>query len=381
MGDLTYKGSPFTTARTLAIIAFRAGLSWGPASAPPLPPMATDGPVLQFGANVPEPAPELPLAARLERMLRDRLTPTRSLLRRVAEELVAELATRPTAWQDTLPRALEEIDREQGWRAPIARLVASLRGLEEVRRVDGLQEATSTLALSELGRWLTSSSTDGAWSGRALAPGWRQPAFDPALRAAASRRPEAGTLLVAGVPSEVLLSALEDVLPPVRILLSPAGSTLPGREAAEALLAQGCSLTFVADAALPAEVARADAVWLGTEALGSEGFLAPTGTSTVLREAARREVPATLVTMSDQWAPQGQVRLPEWGQLEAWRLWEDAPPRIDLRAQPFEVVAWHPHLSIASDCGLQGHAEFAVSAMDVTDPHDCEASTPSQARS
>ena len=74
----------------------------------------------------------------------------------------------------------------------------------------------------------------------------------------------------------------------------------------------GLAVSVCYDSALHAALDRADRVWLGTEAIGANAFLARVGTRGLLEEAARREVPVELLATSDKLMPAGELSRPSW---------------------------------------------------------------------
>jgi len=332
--------------------------------------MTPSGPVQHFGSTAPSAAPREPLRARLAPLLGDRVAASALVARALAQELLLECVHTWSADaafdEDALRVALADVWSEQGWRGPVARLLRALEDAPGVARTDGIEGGLVRHLVSELGPWIQPGAEERAWSGRALAPGTRcvsrsapAPALAPDLQADA--------VVLVATPSEHVQACALAIDLEVTFVLSQGGPTFAGRPLAEDLVRAGRRVRFVHEAALPGLVGEADAVWFGTEAVGSGEFLAPHGAHTVLAEAERLGVPARLLATADLVMPGGALELPAWGETEAWRLWEDAPARMHLEAQPFAPCPFTAHLMVASERGLVRPAELAIGTLDTSD--------------
>jgi hypothetical protein len=334
------------------------------------PPMTPTGPVQHFGSTAPEGAPQEPLEQRLASLLRDRACPSSTLAQALAAELLRECvhawSAEPGFDEGALRAALEPIRREQGWRAPVARVLRALEDAPGVARVDGYEGDLVRHLVSELGPWIQGTGEGPHWSGRALSPGARWVTRSRPLAALASEL-ETGAVVLVASPSEHVEACAIGLETEVTFVLSQGGATLAGRSLAENLVRGGRRVRFVHDAALPGLVGEADAVWFGTEAVGPASFLAPHGARNLLAEAERLGVPARLLATADLLMPGGSLELPAWAEDEPWRLWEDAPSRMELEPQPFELCPFDPHLMVACERGLVRPAELAVGALDTSD--------------
>ena len=125
----------------------------------------------------------------------------------------------------------------------------------------------------------------------------------------------------------------------------------------------GVRLTLVYDAALPGLLGRADRVWLGTEAIGAQAFLAAVGTRLLLQEAERLEVRSAVLATSDKLMPRGALAPPAWGARDGWLLWEDAPEGVRLESQPYEPVALDLPEFFITEHGAGSATDLALRAL------------------
>ena len=150
-------------------------------------------------------------------------------------------------------------------------------------------------------------------------------------------------------------------------LLGEGGPDLSGRRAARELARAGVRVRLVYDAAMPSRVSGADRVWLGTEAIGAQGFLARVGSRTVLEEARRLEVSSTVLATTDKLTPGGELAPPIWGDRDDWLLWEDPPEGVRVEAQPFESIALASVDGFHTERGLEAPAALALRALATDD--------------
>ena len=101
-----------------------------------------------------------------------------------------------------------------------------------------------------------------------------------------------------------------------------------------------------------AAVRRADRVWLGTDALGTDEFLGRVGTGALVERAKELGVLTTVLATTDKLTPGGDLKLPDWASGEAWHLWESAPKDVEVEAQPFEPVGLEWVNGVATEVGL-----------------------------
>ena len=101
-----------------------------------------------------------------------------------------------------------------------------------------------------------------------------------------------------------------------------------------------------------AAVRRADRVWLGTDALGTDAFLGRVGTGALVECARELGVTTTVLATTDKLTPGGDLTLPDWAAGEAWHLWESAPRDVEVEAQPFESVGLEWVDGVATEVGL-----------------------------
>tara|TARA_R110002126_G_scaffold67964_6_gene171913 strand:- start:14135 stop:15244 length:1110 start_codon:yes stop_codon:yes gene_type:complete len=327
----------------------------------------------------------VPFAERLAPVAQDRVSSAADLVRELGGVLLEELIERPhgTDWRATRRRydaLLAPLRLAHGWRGPVARFLHAFDGVQHVAQIDGLAADPEELLAEEVGLWLggvdESSLTDSAhgggsqpWSGRPLGTGRRLPDRAGLARAAARTLGEGETILVPEGSETVvaaLIQATANGASPTA-LLGEGGPELSGRRAARELARAGVRVRIVYDAGLPSRVSGADRIWLGTEAIGAQGFLARVGTRTILEEARRLEVPSSVLATTDKLVPGGELALPAWGERDDWLLWEDPPEGVRVEAQPFESVPNSSVDGFHSERGPETPAALALQALATDD--------------
>jgi hypothetical protein len=298
------------------------------------------------------------LGERLNEVAADRSASARALVAETTEILLAWVLERPATWSwaeagRELESALSLWHAEQGWRGPCAVWIDSLRRAwhqgSEAPPAGDLPGPTAWFA-EELGLWIW--GRDGGlerepefaepWQGEPLGRGRRVPSRD-ALATHAARELEHGELvLVSGGYSESLVLALQAAQRAGRrpaVWIAEGAPDLGGRRMARELSRAGLEVELGFDLAAFEVLPRADRLWLGTEAIGAEAFLARIGTRALIETAERLEVPVEVLATSDKLVPGGVLRLPAGYARETWRLWDAAPEGVRLQSQIYETVA------------------------------------------
>ncbi len=312
-------------------------------------------------AGIPQAESDEPLAERLSSLVEDRAASAADVVRRAARTChgwLVEPSCADAGVGALLEQGLGELVESQGWRAPVARFRASLAAVADRTPDDGGPALREALA-SECALWLETAET-------LAGPGWDDAAERPRLRLPdrgdcarpllQGRAPiEEGEVFLVHGWSETVARGLELVqargLAP-EVIVSEGGPDLGGRRLARRLVASGMKVRFVYDAALVAAVRRADRVWLGTDALGTDEFLGRVGTGALVECARELGVPTTVLATTDKLTPGGELELPTWADGEAWHLWESAPKDVEVEAQPFESVGLEWVDGVATEVGL-----------------------------
>ena len=133
------------------------------------------------------------------------------------------------------------------------------------------------------------------------------------------------------------------------------------------LVSVGVRVRMVYDAALFTHVGSSDRVLIGVEALGAEGLVTRTGTTALLAEARRREVPTLALTTSDKVTPRAECSLPAWCASAAWLLWENAPEGVRVDSQAYEVAPQTLVDQFITEHGQLGAADLAMKALTHSD--------------
>ncbi len=273
------------------------------------------------GSEAP-PADARSLAERLESVAADRTGCADEVVRDAARE--AALWLRPRVAQESsraalaaeLRRGLVAWEAAHAWRAPCARFLG---------RLTARLEASSATAAA-LHAFLEEEARAAASERRSIVP------F--ALRSLARGE----RVLVVGY-SETVALAIEEAaragLAP-EVLVGEGRPELTGKRLARRLARRGLALRMTYDAALPGEVAGADRIWLGTDALDAHAFLGRVGDRVLFSVAREQGVPIELLATRDKLHPAGRADVPAWSEREPHLLWGDAPPGVALEARFLE---------------------------------------------
>lgn len=296
----------------------------------------------------PCPAEPGPLAARLEALAAERSACGAELVAAASRELLSWMRGRGPAWspeqaERELELGLASFARAHRWRGAVAHWLEALR--ECPQRPAGAREAL----LAELA----------SWTGEPLAP-----------RAALARQAAAdlgrAEIVVLLGPSDLgclaLLEAGRRGLDPLAVLGlgGPARAGLaPAREFARA----GVRVRLVPDLGLWSELAQADRLWIGTEAIGAGSFLAALGTRSLVAEGRRLELRVEGLATAHELAPGGRAEPPAPDAEDEWALWCEAPPGVELVATPFELVPLELVESWWTEVGREGAREFVLRAL------------------
>ncbi len=314
------------------------------------------------------------LAEQLAPLALERNAGADDVVRRVARAAHLWLAAEPQ--RTGAGEQLAVLERELGgiwaahaWRGPVAGLRAALAAAS--RAAAELRADEREVLLEECALWCDDRSaeeSEDTWSGVPLAPGVRLPdrARVAAPFLAGPDALERGEVIVVHGWSDTVartLEALQRAGFAPEAIVSEGGADLGGRRLARRLVAAGINVRFVFDGALYDAVRRADRVWLGTDAIGAQGFLARLGTRVLLQEARRNEVRSAVLATSDKLVPGGHLELPRWCEDEPWLLWERPPSGVTVVSQAYEAVPLDLVDVFASEFGLVDAAELAVRAL------------------
>ena len=312
------------------------------------------------------------LRSALNESTRDRTSAPRDVVLEAAGVLHEWLTDRDEEFGSAVDaRALEQglADwiQAHGWRGACARFVDSIRRTWHWSHTQEDLDPRTAL-LEELGLWTwTTPELLGApfWDGTPLGAGPRLAFEDEVQRATRDRLGRGHVVCVHGY-SERVATALETAqragLEP-EALVSEGGADGSGRRLARRLAKAGVRVSLCYDAALSDAAPRADRIWLGTEAIGANGFLGRVGTRRLLEEAARHEVPVELIAAGDDLVPGGQLELPAWCEDEPWLLWEYAPRGVQLETQLYERVSLDEVTVCLTEAGEETPTQFHLRAL------------------
>lgn len=310
----------------------------------------------------------------LEALAEDRVSSAAEVVRAASRVLLDWLMRQQAGWDwldagAELNRLLEPLARAHAWRAPLALWQSTLA---LACRQGASQECSSgprEMLAEELGLWLDGAEEqpagEQAWNGRPGGVGRRLPDRARCGLAPVEELEVGESVAVYGNSESVGLALLEahrrGLRPEVHV--SEGGPEMGGRLLARRLAEAGLCVRFFYDSALIQRVGHVDRIWLGTEAIGAQAFLGLVGTRLLLEEARRIEVPVTVLATTDKLCPQGELRLPSWGERDDWLLWEHAPSGVLLDSQPYEAVPMELAGHFSDEYGLGSAADLALRAL------------------
>lgn len=289
------------------------------------------------------------LSERLREGSLDRCATSRAVAQEAARSIQDWLEERPKGWgrgSAALDEAGSHLEAgwadwmaNQGWRGICARLIEDLRLRFHAAREHESAELRIVLA-EVLELWTGVEGARREFNDPANVRTEAGPVSHEAVVPHALRSLERSeTVLLYGYSETVLASLAAaqraGLFPEVVIGLGAGDES--GKRMARGLAAHGVSARLLWDAAAIAAVPHVDRVWLGTEALGSTSFVGLVGTTLLLAEAQRHEVPVSLLCTSDKLISASQVELPRWGSEERWNLWSHGPEEVQVESQPFEL--------------------------------------------
>ncbi len=331
-----------------------------------------------------------PLAQRLLELAHDRASSGGALVLDTSQTIHDWLLEQPDelGWNALgveLEQALREWIGEQAWRGTCALWLDSLRRAWHWGRAAQLESPPRNVLAEELGLWLWARDEDLAghpeldavWDGVPLSAGRRLPRRR-VLAGHAARTLEQGETVLATAFSESVMLALEAAQRSGRkptLLMAEALPNLDARRMARRLAQAGIPVHLCYDSGLLSAVPRADRIWLSTEGIGVEAFLARIGTRTLLEEADRREIPVAVLATSDKLVPGGELALPAWASRDTWLLWDDAPEGVQLESQCFEAVPLDLAPHFITEVGAESAAALHLRGLrlDVAAPCDAPA--------
>jgi len=312
------------------------------------------------------------LVEALSESARDRASSAASITVEAAERMRAWINAQDESWSFSAAAAdLEagwgEWAHHQGWRGPCAAWIDALRCTYREARDAGGAPGPRQALLTELDAWLAEAPADvprhqGESREAGFAARTRLGRPEDVCPHALRRLGREETILIHGYSETalgVVTAAQKAGLFP-EVLLAQGAADQSGLRSARHLANHGVRVRLAWDVAVVANVDEVDRIWLGTEAVGAGAFLAPVGTSLLLEQAERLEVPAAVLCTVDKLVPGGSVQLPPWGEEESWNLWAYAPEGVELSSQPLERVDAEKIGLWLTEAGEETLAEFCT---------------------
>ncbi|HEV8663419.1 MAG TPA: hypothetical protein VGT06_09820 [Candidatus Methylomirabilis sp.] len=177
----------------------------------------------------------------------------------------------------------------------------------------------------------------------------------------AARLTAAARTIVTISSSSTVLAALTRLAAghPLHVIVGEGRPALEGRRLARSAARVGCRATLVADAALPGEVRRVDAVLLGADAVLRGSAINKVGTYPLLLAARDAAVPSYLLADGSKLVPDPLAPLIRLPVRDPRRLWRDSPPRVAVARTDFEMVPLSLLSAVVTDEGPMAPAAAA----------------------
>lgn len=168
----------------------------------------------------------------------------------------------------------------------------------------------------------------------------------------AARLPRRATILTYSYSSTVL-AALRAVTRRLdRVILSEGRPLYEGRLMAERLAAAGLRVTLIIDAALPEQVAAADVVVVGADAVLAQAYFNKVGTRQVQEKARRGGKPFFILADTTKLLPPLLEPFHRIEERAGRELWREAPTSITLVNRNFERIPLEPGVALLCERGV-----------------------------
>lgn len=140
----------------------------------------------------------------------------------------------------------------------------------------------------------------------------------------------------------------------VRLSCAESRPGLEGRLLASRLAVRGIPATVYADAAIAHALADADAVMLGADAIGANGFVNKTGSRMLIAAAAQQGVPVYVAATRDKFVGAALASRLTMREGAAGEIWDTPPRGVTVRNPYFEVTPLDGVTAVISDAGILG---------------------------
>jgi len=143
-----------------------------------------------------------------------------------------------------------------------------------------------------------------------------------------------------------------------RVLLSEGRPMYEGRLMAERLAAQGIPVTLYLDATLPAQVASADAVVVGADAVLAGRYFTKVGTGLFQEQARRTRKPFFVLADTSKFLPPALEAFHRVEDRPADEVWRGAPAGVTAVNRNFEAIPLDSGVTLLAECGAMSPAKL-----------------------
>lgn len=137
-----------------------------------------------------------------------------------------------------------------------------------------------------------------------------------------------------------------------QVILSEARPLYEGRTLAQRLAKGGIAVTLVIDAALPEQVAAADVVVVGADAVFDRAYVNKVGTGRLQEEAGRAGKPVLVLADTAKFLPRALAPFHCIEEKPGRELWRDPPEKVTVVNRYFEVIPFERQTTLLSERGV-----------------------------
>lgn len=151
--------------------------------------------------------------------------------------------------------------------------------------------------------------------------------------------------------SSTVLQALAAARHLERVIVSEGRPRFEGRVLAERLAARQIPVTLVTEAVLVDQVAAAEVIVVGADAVRADSYVNKVGTRLLQARARAARKPFFVLADTAKFLPAGLERFHRLEEQPGPELWRGAPAGVALYNPVFEAIPFEPHVTLLSERG------------------------------
>ena len=157
----------------------------------------------------------------------------------------------------------------------------------------------------------------------------------------------------AGATVRAALLALHHAGEEIEVVLSEARPGMEGRSLAETLASAGVPARLVVDAALPGELSRYDALWVGADAVTPDGLIHKVGTAPLTAAARAAGIPVRVLSARCKWLGPDLAPLLRLEEGDPAAVHPGGAAAPEARNPLFDLTPWERLDLMVSEIGIQ----------------------------